>query len=53
MNKKDYIKKSLELQINFLANEIEKCKLLYDHIDDYEFYVVPEVEDNDLHTTKH
>mgnify|MGYP001594606117 CR=1 FL=1 len=52
MKDKEYIKQVLIFQMNHLANELAKCKFIYDHADDYDFYTVPVADFNDLPANK-
>ena len=54
MKDKEFIRQVLMVEMQRLSHELMKCKLSHDHIDDYDFYVMPEAEPQDfISNTRH
>ena len=54
MKDKEFIRQVLMVEMQRLSHELMKCKLIHDHIDDYDFYVMPEAEPQDfISNTRH
>ena len=51
MTNKDLVKQALMEQIRYLCHEIDKCKYMCEHADEYDFYAVPQVEQKELNRT--